>query len=148
MIYKAFQDLKLSGLGLGCMRLPVVGGDDSVIDVEASKAMVKTAFDSGINYFDTAYGYHAGHSEAVMGELLKEYPRDSFYLATKFPGYDPTNWPHVREIFAEQLAKLQMEYFDFYLFHNVCEMNIDAYLDPKYGIYDFLMEQKKNGRIR
>ena len=147
MIYRTFQDLKLSGLGLGCMRLPVVGGDDGVIDVEAAKTMVKTAFNSGINYFDTAYGYHNGNSEPVMGALLKEYPRDSFYLATKFPGYDPTNWPHVREIFAEQLQKLQVEYFDFYLFHNVCEMNIDAYLDPQYGIYDFLTEQKKNGRI-
>ena len=148
MIYKAFQDLKLSGLGLGCMRLPVVDGNDSVIDVAAAKAMVRTAFDSGINYFDTAYGYHSGNSETVMGELLQAYPRDSFYLATKFPGYDPANWPHVREIFAEQLKKLQVEYFDFYLFHNVCEMNIDAYLDPKYGVYDYLMEEKKAGRIR
>lgn len=148
MIYKAFQDLKLSALGLGCMRLPVVGGDDSVIDTDAAKAMVKTAFESGINYFDTAYGYHNGNSETVMGELLRQYPRESFYLATKFPGYDPANWPCVREIFAEQLQKLQVEYFDFYLFHNVCEMNIDAYLDPKYGIYDYLTEQKKNGRIR
>ena len=148
MIFKDFQNIRLSGLGLGCMRLPVVGGEDSVIDVEAAKAMVKTAFDSGINYFDTAYGYHAGNSETVMGTLLKEYPRDSYYLATKFPGYDPGNWPHVREIFPRQLTKLQVEYFDFYLFHNVCEMNIDAYLDPQFGIYDFLMEQKKNGRIR
>ena len=148
MIYRDFQNIKLSGLGLGCMRLPVVNGDDSVIDAETAKAMVKTAFESGINYFDTAYGYHNGNSELVMGQLLKEYPRESFYLATKFPGYDPANWPHVQEIFAEQLKKLQVEYFDFYLFHNVCEMNIDAYLDPKYGIYDFLMEQKNNGRIR
>ena len=148
MIYRDFQNIKLSGLGLGCMRLPVVNGDDSVIDVETAKAMVKTAFARGINYFDTAYGYHSGNSELVVGELLKAYPRDSFYLATKFPGYDPANWPHVQEIFAEQKKKLQTEYFDFYLFHNVCEMNIDAYLDPKYGIYDFLMEQKKNGSIR
>lgn len=148
MIYRDFQNNKLSGLGLGCMRLPVVNGDDSVIDVETARAMVKTAFESGINYFDTAYGYHNGNSELVVGELLKAYPRDSFYLATKFPGYDPANWPYVKEIFEEQLKKLQVEYFDFYLFHNVCEMNIDAYLDPKYGIFDFLMEQKKNGRIR
>ena len=56
--------------------------------------------------------------------------------------------PKVKEIFEEQLKKCQVDYFDFYLFHNVCEMNIDAYLDPKYGIYDYLMEQKKNGRIR
>ncbi len=148
MIYRNYQNIQLSGLGLGCMRLPIVNGDDSVIDVEIAKAMVKTAFESGINYFDTAYGYHSGNSEAVMGELLGAYPRDSFYLATKFPGYDPANWSHVKEIFAEQLRKLQVEYFDFYLFHNVCEMNIDAYLDPKYGIFDFLMEQKRNGRIR
>lgn len=147
MIYKQFQDLKLSALGMGCMRLPVVGGNDSVIDEAAAKDMVKTAFDSGINYFDTAYGYHGGQSELVMGRLLKNYPRESFYLATKFPGYDPANWPKVQEIFEEQLEKLQVEYFDFYLFHNVCEMNIDAYLDPKYGIYDYLLEQKKTGRI-
>ena len=56
--------------------------------------------------------------------------------------------PKVQEIFEEQLKKCRVDHFDFYLFHNVCEMNIDAYLDPKYGIYDYLMEQKKNGRIR
>lgn len=148
MIYRNFQDLKLSALGFGCMRLPVIGGDDNVIDVNAAAEMVKTAFESGINYYDTAYGYHGGNSETVMGKLLKEYPREKFYLATKFPGYDSSCWGRVEEIFEEQLKKLQVEYFDFYLFHNVCEMNIDAYLDPKYGIYDYLMEQKKNGRIR
>ena len=79
---------------------------------------------------------------------LKKYPREKFYLATKFPGYDLSNMDKVEQIFEEQLKKCQVEYFDFYLFHNVCEMNIDAYLDEKYGIYDYLMEQKKNGRIR
>ena len=110
--------------------------------------MIDFAMENGINYYDTAWGYHGGNSEFVVGRALKKYPRDSFYLATKFPGYDLSNMPKVREIFEEQLKKLQVEYFDFYLFHNVCEMNIEQYLDPKFGIYDYLMEQKKNGRIR
>ncbi len=148
MIYKEFQDLKLSALGFGAMRLPVVDGKDTVIDVEAVKAMTAKAMEQGINYYDTAWGYHEGNSESVMGQVLKEYPRGSFYLATKFPGYDLSNMDKVSEIFEKQLEKCQTEYFDFYLFHNVCEMNIEAYLDESYGIYDYLMKQKKNGRIR
>ena len=148
MIYKPFQDLRLSALGLGCMRLPTVNGSDAAVDEQATADMVRAAFEGGINYFDTAYGYHGGNSERVLGRVLREYPRDSFYLATKFPGYDPANWPRVKEIFAEQLDRLQTDHFDFYLFHNVCEMNIDAYLDPAYGIFDYLKEQKQNGRIR
>lgn len=148
MIYNDFQGMKLSALGMGNMRLPVLDGNDSMIDMEAAREMIAYCMKSGINYYDTAYGYHGGQSELVVGELLKNYNRDSFYLASKFPGYDLTNMPKVREIFEEQLKKCQVEYFDFYLFHNVCEMNIDAYLDPKYGIFDYLMEQKKNGRIR
>ena len=148
MIYRDFQDLKLSALGMGAMRLPVVEGDDARIDVPAAQAMVDYAMEHGVNYYDTAWGYHNGQSELVMGEALKKYPRDSFYLATKFPGYDLSNMPKVREIFEKQLEKCGVDYFDFYLFHNVCEMNIDAYLDPKYGIYDYLISQKKAGRIR
>ena len=148
MIYRDFQGLKLSALGMGAMRLPVIDGDDSKIDVAASEDMVAYAMDHGVNYYDTAWGYHGGQSEIVMGNALKKYPRENFCLATKFPGYDLSNMDKAEEIFEEQLKKCQVEYFDFYLFHNVCEMNIDAYLDEKYGIYDYLMEQKKNGRIR
>lgn len=148
MIYREFQDLKLSALGMGAMRLPVITGDDSQIDEEAAKAMVDYAMSHGVNYYDTAWGYHGGQSELVMGRALKAYPRDSFYLATKFPGYDLSNMDKVEEIFEKQLEKCGVEYFDFYLFHNVCEKNIDAYLDPKYGIYEYLTEQKKKGRIR
>ncbi len=148
MVYRDFQDLKLSALGMGAMRLPVIDGDDSRIDVKASEDMVAYAMEHGINYYDTAWGYHGGQSEIVMGNALKKYPREKFYLATKFPGYDLSNMDKVEEIFEEQLKKCQVEYFDFYLFHNVCEMNIDAYLNEKYGIYDYLTEQKKNGRIR
>ena len=148
VIYRAFQDLQLSALGMGAMRLPVVDGDDSRIDESAAFEMVDIAMKSGVNYYDTAWGYHNGNSELVMGKALARYPRETFYLATKFPGYDLSNMPKVQEIFEKQLEKCQVEYFDFYLFHNVCEMNIDAYLDPQYGIYEYLLEQKKNGRIR
>lgn len=148
MVYKDFQDLKLSALGMGAMRLPVIDGNDGKIDEAAAEEMVAYAMEHGINYYDTAWGYHNGNSELVMGKALSKYPRDKFYLATKFPGYDLSNMPKVKEIFEKQLEKCQVKYFDFYLFHNVCEMNIDAYLDEKYGIFDYLMEQKRNGRIK
>ena len=148
MIYNDFQGLKLSAIGMGNMRLPVLDGNDNNIDVDAAKEMIAFCMNSGINYYDTAYGYHGGNSELVVGQLLKNYERSSFYLASKFPGYDLSNMPKVREIFEEQLEKCQVEYFDFYMFHNVCEMNIDEYLNPEFGIFDYLMEQKQNGRIR
>ena len=148
MIYNDFQGLKLSALGMGNMRLPVLDGNDNNIDVDAAKEMIAFCMNSGINYYDTAYGYHGGNSELVVGQLLKNYERSSFYLASKFPGYDLSNMPKVEEIFEEQLKKCQVDYFDFYLFHNVCEMNIDEYLNPEYGIFNYLMDQKQNGRIR
>ena len=148
MVYNSFQDLKLSALGLGAMRLPVMEGDDSRIDVDESQRLVDYAMEHGINFFDTAWGYHGGNSETVLGKLLSKYPRDRYYLATKFPGYDLDNFTKVEEIFQEQLKKCGVEYFDFYFFHNVAEKNIDAYLNTEYGVFDFLKKQKELGRIR
>ena len=148
MIYREFQDLKLSALGLGAMRLPLIDGKDNQIDEVAAAEMFAYAMEQGINYYDTAFGYHEGQSEIVTGKLLRQYPRENYYIATKFPGYDLGNMTKVAEIFEKQLEKTGMEYFDFYLFHNVNETNIDAYLDPQYKIYEYLMEQKKNGRIK
>ncbi len=148
MEYNTFQNLNLSALGLGAMRLPTIDGNDAQIDEAASAKMLAYAMENGINYYDTAWGYHSGNSETVMGKLLKAYPRNSFYLASKFPGYDLSNMNKVAEIFEKQLEKCQVEYFDFYMFHNVCELNIEGYLDAKFGIFEYLMEQKKNGRIR
>lgn len=148
MIYKEFKDKKLSSLGMGCMRLPGDGYGNPFIEETETRKMVAYAFEKGINYFDTAWGYHAGRSEFVMGSILREYPRDSYYIATKFPGYDSSTWDKVEEIFEKQIEKTGMEYFDFYMFHNVCEVNIDAYLDPKYGIFDYLKKQKDIGRIK
>jgi predicted aldo/keto reductase-like oxidoreductase len=146
MIYKNFKDKKLSALGMGCMRLPLAG-DTREIDVPAVREMVAYAIGHGLNYFDTAWGYHGGKSESVMGEVLSEYDRSSYYLASKFPGYDLNCFGKQAEIFEKQLEKCRVDHFDFYLFHNVCEMNIERYLDPQYGVADYLLEQKKNGRI-
>lgn len=148
MIYKDYKGLRLSALGMGAMRLPVLDGDDARIDEPAAMAMVDRAIVGGVNYFDTAWGYHAGNSELVMGRALARYPRESFYLADKFPGYDLHNMDKVEEIFEAQLQKCGVDFFDFYLFHNICEMNIDAYLDVKYGIFAYLKAQRDKGRIR
>lgn len=148
MIYRDFQGIKLSGLGLGMMRLPVLDGAEKKIDEKAASELIDYAYKNGINYFDTAWGYHRGESELIAGKILSRYARESYYLATKFPGYDNSNMGKVKEIFERQLEKCRTPYFDFYLFHNVYEGNIDDYLNPDFGIMDYLLEQKKNGRIR
>ena len=147
MVVHSFQEKTLSALGMGAMRLPICG-DSHDIDEAANAEMIAYAMRHGVNYYDTAYGYHDGRSEGVMGKLLGRYPREAYCLADKFPGYDLANMDKVEAIFEEQLKRCGVEYFDFYLFHNVCEVNIDAYLDPQYGIFDYLMRQKQEGRIR
>ena len=146
MIYNDFQGKQLSLLGFGTMRLPMVGG---IIDEAQVREMTRYAIDNGVNYFDTAYPYHAGESERVIGRVLKDYPRDSYYLADKYPGHqilsDGYN-PSV--IFEEQLQKCGVEYFDFYLLHNVYEKSMDVYLDPQWGIVEYFLEQKRLGRIK
>ena len=76
MLYKEFQGKKLSALGMGAMRLPVVDREDSRIDEEAAARMVAYAMEHGVNYYDTAWGYRGGNSEVVMGRALKNYPRE------------------------------------------------------------------------
>ena len=147
MVYNEFKGKQLSALGMGCMRLPTKG-ENKEIDMDSSRKLIAYAMERGINYYDTAWGYHGGNSELAMGEILSEYPRDSFYLASKFPGYDLNNMGKVEEIFEKQLEKCRVEYFDFYMFHNVCELNIDEYLNEKNRIFEYLCEQKKNGRIK
>ena len=146
MIYRKFNDHEISMLGFGLMRLPVK--EDKRVDEELTAKMVDYAIKHGVNYFDTAVPYHNGESESVIGRILKNYPRDSFFLADKFPGhaisesYDPAG------MFEKQLKKCQVEYFDFYLLHNVYENSLKTYEDPKWGIIDYFAEQKKQGRIK
>ena len=109
MIFKPFQDLKLSALGFGTMRLPTVNGNDSDIDEKAAAELVDYAMKNGVNYYDTAWGYHNGNSEIAVGKILKNYPREKFYLASKFPGYDLSNMTKVKEIFEKQLEKCLLD---------------------------------------
>lgn len=148
MLYKDFKDKKISMLGLGCMRLPVVDGNNGEIDKLKAAEMISYALKNGVNYFDTAWGYHEGTSEPVLGELMGKHPRESYYLASKFPGYDLSNMGKVEEIFEAQLKRCCVDYFDFYLFHNVCELNINAYLDENNGILRYLLKQKERGKIK
>ena len=103
MIYKRFQDIQRSALGFGTMRLPIKNGVYSDIDEQAAAEMFDYAIKNGVNYFDTAWGYHDGQSEIVTGKLLSKYPRNKYYLASKFPGYDLANMDKVEEIFEKQL---------------------------------------------
>lgn len=148
MIYKDFKGKKISSLGFGTMRLPTIDKDISKIDEEKVFEIFDYAISKGVNYFDTAWGYHNGMSEIAVGKALKRHPRDSFYLASKFPGYDVNNFGKHEEIFERQLEKCQVDYFDFYLIHNVCEQNIEKYLDRSYGTVDYFLEQKAKGRIK
>ena len=148
MYYNDFKDIKLSGLGMGCMRFPVIDSDEAKIDQDAVQEMVDYAMAHGINYFDTAWGYHNGNSEISIGKALAKYDRDSYYLATKFPGYDLKNFGKHEEIFNNQLEKCGTDHFDFYLYHNVCEENIDKYLNDDEGLTDFLLKMKEEGKIK
>jgi predicted aldo/keto reductase-like oxidoreductase len=148
MIYKNFKGLSLSTLGFGTMRLPVIDGDNAKIDQDKVNELFDYAISNGVNYFDTAWGYHMGQSEIAVGKALARHPRESFYLASKFPGYDVSNMGKAPEIFERQLEKCGVTWFDFYLVHNVCEANIEYYLDPQYKTVEYLLEQKKNGRIK
>ena len=148
MITNTFQDLILSRLGFGAMRLPMMETDPSKIDEEQVFRMVDYALENGINYFDTAFPYHAGYSEIVLGKALARHPRESFCLATKYPGHQISDSYDPAAIFEEQLKKCGVEYFDFYLLHNVYENSVQTYMDERWGILDYFVKQKEMGRIR
>jgi len=145
MLYTDFKGKKLSMLGFGTMRLPTAEGE---IDEKQVEAMTEYAIRHGVNYFDTAVPYHEGLSEVVMGRVLNKYPRDTWYLADKFPGHQIAQSYDPKAVFEEQLEKCGVDYFDFYLLHNVYENSIQTYQDPKWGILDYFKEQKRLGRIK
>jgi predicted aldo/keto reductase-like oxidoreductase len=161
MIYKPFHDLNISHLGMGDMRLPTVG-ERGPIDEEKARKIIEYAYEHGVNYFDTAYGYHGGESERFVGKVLNQYPRESWHLATKVPGH-MMRFSNGRlefsgymtghtvaspaALFEEQLEKCGVGYFDFYLLHNLCETSYDFYTDEDLGVVEYLLVQKKAGRI-
>lgn len=148
MLTNDFLGDNIARLGFGAMRLPIIDGDASNVDQATLDAMVDTAIKAGVNYFDTAYPYHGGMSEIALGHSLARYPRDSYFFATKYPGHQIADTYDPAAIFEEQLTKCGTEYFDFYLLHNIYEASIEVYLDEQWGIADYFVEQKKNGRIR
>ena len=136
---------KVSMLAFGTMRMPM---KDGALDQEQIQAMTDYAIEHGVNYFDTAWPYHDGLSEISIGKALAKYPRDKFFLADKYPGHQVMSDYDPAKIFEKQLEKCGVEYFDFYLLHNINEMCFDVYQDPKWDILNYFIEQKKNGRIK
>ena len=137
-------DAKTSLLGFGCMRFPL--NEDGSIHEEEAFAMLDKAYQAGVNYFDTAYPYHGGASEPVVGRALARYPRESFYLATKLPIWDVKTIDDVKRIFFEQLERLNMEYVDFYLMHALNKERWE--LIKKLDILEYCEELRKAGKIR
>ena len=141
----AIDTSKVSKLGFGLMRLPETDGK---IDLPQVCRMVDKFIEAGFNYFDTAYVYHSGLSEVAAREaLVKRYPRDSFYLATKLPAWEMKGPEDNERIFQEQLERCGVEYFDFYLLHSIEDgSNHDAY--EKFGSWDWAKAKKEAGQIR
>ena len=144
MKYKNYKDgISLSRLGMGAMRLPVIGEDQGDIDYEKAKEIIDYAYKNGVNYYDTAYIYHNQKSEEFLGKALKEYPRETYYVADKF---NFQAQPDYTIQLKEQLDRLQMEYIDFYLIHGIQDSWLDDFL--KCGAIAYFDEKKKEGKIR
>ena len=161
MIYKQFKDKKLSWLGMGNMRLPTTA-PRGPIDEPKARAIIEGAYERGVNYYDTAYRYVTGQSEPFTAKVLGQYPRDTWYFATKMPGHqleykdgkvNVTGYltgesiHSVEQIFEDQLKRCKVDYFDFYLLHNLSERSYGLYTDESLALIEYLMERKKAGQI-
>ena len=138
--------VEVSLLGMGCMRLPKLDPEKPDIDYVKAQEIIDYAYSHGVNYFDTAYVYHGGQSETFIGQALKKYPRESYFLATKMPIWCVKKPEDVERIFNEQLQKCQVEHFDFYLFHAQDAGNFKKC--QEFGVYEFLSKMKAEGKIR
>ncbi|MCL2628495.1 MAG: aldo/keto reductase [Oscillospiraceae bacterium] len=166
MVYYNFKGLNLSTLGYGGMRLPTSDSKGRVVNEEETAKLLVHAYNSGVNFFDTAFFYHASNSERVMGKVLSQFPRDTWYLADKMPGnfieivdgkielgvefmgMESKTYNTPAEVFEIQLKNAGVDYFDFYMLHNVSESTYELYTDEKIGMVNFLLEEKKRGRIK
>lgn len=139
---------EIKKLGFGLMRLPQKSANTTDIDLEQFKQMVDLFLERGFTYFDTSYVYHDGASETAIREaLVKRHPRDSFLLASKFPTFLMPAEDKVEAIFQEQLDRCGVDYFDYYLLHN-----LNRYLYPEEAgaahLFDHLKAWKEQGKIR
>lgn len=138
--------IKVSVLGFGCMRLPVINEKNSDIDRVKAIEMMRHAYDNGVNYFDTAYPYHEENSEYVVGEFLKTIDRSSIYLADKLPMWLCKEREDYEKYFSEQLKKLDTDYIDFYLTHSLSKKSFDKM--KELDVFSFLDQKKKSGQIK
>ncbi len=142
---KYIKQLKteLPRLGYGCMRFPVL---NDKIDFEEAKKLIHHAFNSGINYFDTAYNYHGGESENFLGKVLTEFNRESYFLTSKLPVWKVKDEKDAEKLFNEQLQKCHTEYFDFYMLHSLNKKSIETV--EKFNLYEFIANKKAEGKIK
>lgn len=146
MQYRTFDKIgqKVSLLGMGTMRLPVT--EDGQVDREAAISMIRHSIDEGINYVDTAYMYHDGESEKIVGQALKDGYREKVLLADKMPVWLAKDEEAMRSIFDEQFARLEVDVIDMYLVHNV---TVPVWKRAqKFHLMDFLEEKRAEGKIR
>ncbi len=144
VVKRKYKDIEVPLLALGCMRLPMT--KDNEIDQAEVDRMVDYCMEHGANYFDTAYMYVDSKSEIAMGKSLKRYNRKDFMLADKSPIYKMKKREDVREIFNEQLKKCQVDYFDFYMCHNINKDTVDTYRNV--AMVEELTKLKKEGKIK
>jgi uncharacterized protein len=147
MKYRKFGklDWKVSALGFGAMRLPTVGGEMGKIDEPEAIRMIRHAIDSGVNYVDTAYFYHMGDSERLVGKALKDGYRQKMRLATKLPARIVEKPEDFDRFLNEQLERLDMDYIDFYLVHGLSKDSWYKVRDFK--VLDWAEKQMAKGRI-
>lgn len=147
---RKFKDTEVSLLGLGAMRLPcktpIKREANPLIDYKKGQVLVDAAYNSGVNYFDTAYMYHAGKSEKFIGTALKKFPRDSYFLADKLPIWMCPKKSDMEKVFRKQLERTEHDYFDFYLLHSLNKENYEKC--EKFGAYEFLIEKQREGKIK
>jgi len=149
MITRHWDGMDMPLLGFGAMRLPVVSKEkDAPIDERAVYEMADYAYANGVKCFDTAHPYHGGESERLLGRILVRWPRDTWYLSTKYPGHQIWDDYNPALFFEEQMERCGADYFDFYMLHNVNESSWGIYTDDKLRVVDYFVRQKELGRIR